>query len=61
MEENAFENAVWKMAAILSKPQSVKSLRAIEAYVWTKSANWVIFGLGNNLLPAWCQAILNQW
>ena len=32
IQENAFEN-VWKMAAILSRPQYVKSLRPGDAYI----------------------------
>ena len=38
IEEKAFENVVWKMAAILSRPQCVKTLRS--TWHWWSSIYW---------------------
>ena len=36
IQENAFENVVWKMAAILSRPQCVKRAAQVDATVGTR-------------------------
>ena len=46
IQENAFEDVVWKMAAILSRPQCVNPLRPGIVYV-----KWVLTDSGNELLP----------
>ena len=48
IQENLFENDVWKMAAILSRPQYVNTLRSVKACI---SVNCVIFVSSNGLSP----------
>ena len=43
IQENAFENVVWKMTSILSRPQCVNSLRSADAY-----KHWVIIDSVNS-------------
>ena len=52
IQENLFEIVVWKMAAILSRPQWVNSLRHICI------TNLIIIGSDSGLSPGWCQAII---
>ena len=56
IHENAFENVIYEMGAISSRPQCVNvfSVLVMDTYA---SVKWVITGSGNGLLPVQCQAI----
>ena len=59
IKENAFENVVWKMSAILSLPQCVKMLGHLQAQYWLQ--NWICFfkvsfSVNNLIWP-----FLDQW
>ena len=43
IEGNAFEIVVWKMAAILSRPQCVKPLSAISMCIWDPKLVIIVF------------------
>ena len=45
MQENAIENVIWKMAAILSGPQRVKYLQAAISAFPLDTPIWKVWGL----------------
>ena len=55
IQENAYENVVWKIAAILSQPQCVNSSRPSDAYM---SSKLTIIASDNGLSPGRRQAII---
>ena len=53
IQENAFENVIWEMSAILSQPQCVNCSRACPVYVWDliRDINMVITMPADGLAP----------
>ena len=45
LQENAFENVVWKMAAILSRPQCVKTYNDLAGKEHYEIRYWSVFSL----------------
>ena len=41
IQENVFENVVWKMAAILSRPQCVNTAQAVSSELELQSEFWI--------------------
>ena len=50
IQENAFENVIWKITAILSRPQYIQQTSSALFVAWCQSGQWQMWQLGWDVL-----------